>query len=74
MTREIGTTFQSDGRTYEVVEDVEHLNRRTRCDVTIPCAFRGVGVYYCNGLLKDTGDCKAFYRTDKKSVYFKKIN
>lgn len=70
-TKTIGTTFtDNEGRKYEVVEDVDHLNKRSFCDA--PCAFSYRN--QCRGTLGITGDCKAYYREDGKSVYFRRVH
>lgn len=74
MTRSVGSRFEDGEYTYEVVEDTEKLNSRIKCQA--PCAFKeyiNKARSICHGSLSKTGDCKSFYRDDKKSVYFKEV-
>lgn len=73
MNRQIGDTFEYQGKRYIVKEASRTENNRTQCNV--PCAFRKVenDKVICKGLLRVTGDCKSIWRKTEKSVYFVEI-
>ncbi len=66
MERKVGDEFFSGfyGTSYEVKE-----SSRDTCD---GCAFTN-GINRCNGVFEETGDCSLKYRSDGKSVIFKKV-
>lgn len=73
MNRQIGDTFEYQGKTYIVKEISRKDNDKTKCNA--PCAFRHVEneKVTCKGLLRITGDCKYIWRKTEKSVYFEEI-
>lgn len=66
ITRKIGSTFDYKGATYKVIKS--HLSGLAACE---KCAFDTN--QYCLLDKKVIGFCSSVCRTDKQSVYFKKI-
>ena len=66
MERKVGDEFFSGyyGTSYKVIP-----SSRDTCD---GCAFSN-GTNRCKGVLEETGDCASIYRSDGKSVIFKKV-
>lgn len=66
MDRKVGEEFFSGfyGTSYKVIE-----SPNGKCN---GCAFNN-GINRCNGILEETGDCSLKFRSDGKSVIFKKV-
>ena len=77
LERKVGDEFFSGfyGKSYKVC-------RPKAANKCIGCAFskrtqayiaEKTGVYTCNGLLEETGECIALKRSDKQDVIFKEV-
>ena len=68
LERTVGDEFFSGfyGRSYKVCRPKKPNN----CS---ECAFGGGVSNTCKGVLEETGECVARYRTDKQDVIFKEV-
>lgn len=77
LERKVGDEFFSGfyGKSYKVC-------RPKSANKCVGCAFskctqasiaENTGVYTCNGLLEETGECLARTRSDKQDVIFKEV-